>query len=103
MTEIKFENAVMERFILSYLIKNKSFFLKVGQYLRTSNFNKKSYFIDSKLQGILNICSVYLSIAKFSIKRELSSKSFINYSISVFIRFNKRYFIYYFIIYINTF
>ena len=59
MTEIKFENAVMERFILSYLIKNKSFFLKVGQYLRTSNFNEKSYLIDSKLQGILNICSVY--------------------------------------------
>ena len=59
MTDIKFESSTMERFILSYLIKNKSFFLKVGQYLKTNDFNKKSYFLDIKLQWVLNTCSVY--------------------------------------------
>ena len=59
MTDIKFESSTMERFILSYLIKNKSFFLKVGQYLKTNDFNKKSYFLDSKLQWALNTCLIY--------------------------------------------
>ena len=59
MEDIKFESSIMERFILAYLIKDKSFFLKVGIYLKTNNFNKKSYFIDSKLQWILNTCLVY--------------------------------------------
>ena len=59
MTDIKFESSTMERFILSYLIKNKSFFLKVGQYLKTNDFNKKSYFLDSKLQWVLNTCLIY--------------------------------------------
>jgi replicative DNA helicase len=33
--------------------------LKVGQYLKTADFQKKSYFQDSKLQWLLNTCLVY--------------------------------------------
>ena len=61
MSDIKFSSSSLERFILSYLIKDKSFFLKVAQYLKTSDFIKKSYFIDSKLQWILNTCLIYYS------------------------------------------
>ena len=61
MSDIKFSSSSLERFILSYLIKDKSFFLKVAQYLKTSDFVKKSYFIDSKLQWILNTCLIYYS------------------------------------------
>lgn len=57
--DLKFESATLERYILSYLIKDKSFFLKLANYLRTKDFNKKSYFQDPKLQWILNTCSVY--------------------------------------------
>ena len=49
-TDIKFESATLERVILAYLIKDKSFFLKIAQYLKTSDYNKKTYFIDGKLQ-----------------------------------------------------
>ena len=59
MADIKFESATLERCILSYLIKDKSFFLKVGQHLKTPDSNKKTYFIDSKLQWLLNFCCVY--------------------------------------------
>lgn len=58
-TEIKFESATLERFILSYLIKDRAFFLKVGNLLKTNDFTKKSYFQDGKLQWILNTCSIY--------------------------------------------
>jgi replicative DNA helicase len=59
MADIKFESATLERVILSYLIKDKSFFLKIAQYLKTSDYKKKTYFIDSKLQWLLNFCSKY--------------------------------------------
>lgn len=57
--DLKFESSTMERFILAYLIRDKSFMLKVGQYLKTADFQKKSYFQDSKLQWLLNTCLVY--------------------------------------------
>lgn len=57
--DLKFESSTMERFILAYLIRDKSFMLKVGQYLKTTDFQKKSYFQDSKLQWLLNTCLVY--------------------------------------------
>lgn len=57
--DLKFESATLERYILAYLIKDKSFFLKLANYLRTKDFSKKSYFQDPKLQWILNTCSVY--------------------------------------------
>jgi len=59
MTDIKFESETLERVILAYLIKDKSFFLKIAQYLKTSDYKKKSYFIDGKLQWLLNFCSKY--------------------------------------------
>ena len=59
MTDLKFSSSSLERFILAYLIKDRSFFLKVGQFLKTFDFQKKSYFIDSKLQWILNTCLIY--------------------------------------------
>lgn len=59
MENLKFDSATLERFILTYLIKNKSFFLKIAQYLKTGDFKKKSYFIDGKLQCLLNYCYVF--------------------------------------------
>ena len=58
-TDIKFESATLERVILAYLIKDKSFFLKIAQYLKTSDYKKKTYFIDGKLQWLLNFCCKY--------------------------------------------
>lgn len=57
--ELKFESETLERFIVSYLLKDKSFFLKVAQYLQTKDYTKKSYFIDSKLQWLLNTSIIY--------------------------------------------
>ena len=59
MADIKFESATLERVILTYLLKDKSFFLKIARYLRTSDYKKKTYFIDSKLQWLLNFCCKY--------------------------------------------
>lgn len=59
MDNIQFDSATLERYILTYLIKNKSFFLKIAQYLKTGDFKKKSYFIDGKLQCLLNYCCVF--------------------------------------------
>jgi len=56
---IKFESATLERIILTYLIKDRAFFLKIANYLRTSDYKKKTYFIDSKLQWLLNFCCKY--------------------------------------------
>lgn len=57
--DLKFESSTMERFIISYLIKDKSFMLKIGQYLKTHDFQKKSFFQDAKLQWILNTGLAY--------------------------------------------
>lgn len=57
--EIQFNSATLERFIISYLLRDRSFFLKTGKYLRTGDFNKKSFFIDQKLQWILNTSLIY--------------------------------------------
>jgi replicative DNA helicase len=59
MDDIKFESATLERVILSYLIKDRSFFLKIAQYLKTNDERKKTYFIDAKLQWLLNFCCKY--------------------------------------------
>ena len=61
-TDIKFESATLERVILAYLIKDKSFFLKIAQYLKTSDYKKKTYFIDGKLQWLLNFCCKYYDV-----------------------------------------
>lgn len=57
--DLKFESSTMERFIISYLIRDKSFMLKIGQYLKTYDFQKKSYFQDAKLQWMLNTALAY--------------------------------------------
>jgi len=62
MSEMKFESATLEKVILTYLIKDRSFFLKIAQHLKTSDYRKKSYFIDSKLQWLLNFCSKYYDV-----------------------------------------
>lgn len=59
MQELQFNSPTMERFILAYLIKDKSFFLKIGKLLKTKDYSKKSYFTDNKLQWLLNVCCVY--------------------------------------------
>lgn len=57
--ELKFESETLERYIVSYLLKDKSFFLRTAQYLQTKDYSKKSFFIDSKLQWLLNTSMVY--------------------------------------------
>jgi len=54
-TNIKFSSQSIERLVLAFLLKNKSYFIKLAGYLTTSSSNKKSYFIDAKLQWILNV------------------------------------------------
>ena len=80
--DLKFESESLERFIVSYLIKDKSFFLKVGIYLKTNDFNKKSYFKDSKLQWLLNTCCTYYDmyerVPSFDTVKILIEKKFAN-------------------------
>lgn len=57
--ELKFDSATMERIILANIIKDKSFYLKVGKYLRTDKSKDKNHFNDHKLQWILNTCALY--------------------------------------------
>lgn len=57
--ELKFNSATLERLILANLIRDKSFYLKVGKYLRTDNYKDKNHFNDHKLQWILNTCAIY--------------------------------------------
>ena len=45
----------LEPLILNYCVKNKSFFIRVKQYLETKG--GKSYFSDNKLQEVLNLFS----------------------------------------------
>lgn len=85
MTDMKFESATLERFILAYLIKDRSFFLKISNYLRTSDYKKKTYFIDAKLQWLLNFCAKYydvydrvpsLDTVKITIEKAVESGAF---------------------------
>lgn len=57
--DLKIESETLEKYIASYLLKDKSFFLKVGKYLQTKDYSKKSYFTDSKLQWLINTANVY--------------------------------------------
>lgn len=55
-TFLKFDSPTEEKLIVGYLYKDRSTFLKLSKYLRTNHWNKNSYFQDSKLQLIMNIC-----------------------------------------------
>lgn len=69
---IKFDSKSLEKIIVAYTIKNKSFFLKVGKHLRTKSAKNKSYFNDAKLQSVLNmICWFNDKYDKFPIVEEL--------------------------------
>ena len=57
--ELKFSSATMERLILANLLRDKSFYLKVGKFLRTDSFKDKNHFNDHKLQWILNTSAIY--------------------------------------------
>lgn len=57
---IKFESANDERLIVGYLFRDRSTFLKLSKYLTThGDWQKDSYFTDSKLQFIVNCCWAY--------------------------------------------
>ena len=62
MKELKFESTTLERIVVSYLIKDKSFFIKIYQYLKTSDYKKKTYFTDPKLQWIINFAGKYYEV-----------------------------------------
>ena len=56
---VKMPNQVLERFIVSYLLKNSSFLLQTGEYLKTSDASKVSNFQDDKLQYLINFATKY--------------------------------------------
>lgn len=60
-TFLKFDSATEEKMIVGYFYKDRSTFLKLAQYLVTKSWKKDSYFNDSKLQFIMNICYQYSS------------------------------------------
>lgn len=53
---LKFESATEERLIVGFLYRDRATFLKLAQYLVTPNWRELSYFIDPKLQFIVNTC-----------------------------------------------
>jgi archaellum biogenesis ATPase FlaH len=64
-------NEILEPAIITHSLKDLSFFLKIKQYLFTSE-KKKSYFSDSKYQRIFNsICIWYDKYKKFPKKKEM--------------------------------
>lgn len=70
MNNLQFDNEYLEEFIMTACIHNKSFFLKVKQYLQTKNKNK-TYFKDVKNQIILNLFSTwYDKFDKFPREKE---------------------------------
>ena len=50
--ELKFDDTEEEKYIVSYLLKDQLFFLKVSKYLATRDWPSKQYFQDAKLQFI---------------------------------------------------
>ena len=57
--ELKFDDTEEEKYIVSYLLKDQLFFLKVSKYLATRDWASKQYFQDAKLQFILNSAIKY--------------------------------------------
>ena len=57
--ELKFDDTEEEKYIVSYLLKDQLFFLKVSKYLATRDWTSKQYFQDAKLQFILNSAIKY--------------------------------------------
>jgi len=56
-SNLKLETSYLEPMILAYSRINPAFFLKVKQYLDTSQLKDKSYFNDEKYQRLFNIIS----------------------------------------------
>lgn len=57
--ELKFDDTEEEKYIVSYLLRDQLFFLKVSKYLATRDWTSKQYFQDAKLQFILNSAIKY--------------------------------------------
>ena len=73
MTELQFDSKIEERYIIGYLIKGPSMFLRMGGYLKTNDYLKNSKFIDNKLQWLLNIvCKYNERFGKFPSETELT-------------------------------
>ena len=60
-TYLKFESETEEKMIVSYFLKDRSTFLKLSQYLVTKNWQKNSFFNDSKLQFLINATYSYVN------------------------------------------
>jgi hypothetical protein len=56
---VQIENKELERLIISHIIRDETFFLRCGEYLKTQDAKKKSYFSDPKMQSVLNIVAYY--------------------------------------------
>lgn len=57
--DLKFDSQTVEKIICIYLLRTPNFLLKVGKYLITKDYKKRSFFIDDKLQFLLNIAVAY--------------------------------------------
>jgi replicative DNA helicase len=53
------DSKLLEEKIVSYLIRDPIFYLKINDYLVTDNYDKKSYFTDKKFQCIVNLTHAF--------------------------------------------
>jgi hypothetical protein len=68
---VSLNSPMLEKYIVAYLLKDKNFFLRVGKYLQTDHYNKKSRFENSKFQLIVNIiCNFNKNYKKFPSRDE---------------------------------
>lgn len=63
-TYLKFDSETEEKLIVGYFYKDRSTFLKLAQYLTTSNWQKHSFFNNRYLQFLVNACYSYSNAYK---------------------------------------
>src|SRR5574344_2021197 len=65
------DSETLQKYTVVYFLKDRSFFLKAASYLKTSNYKKKSYFKDSKLQFVVNfLCMFRDKFSRFPTKAD---------------------------------
>ena len=63
-TYLKFDSETEEKLIVGYFYKDRSTFLRLAQYLTTTNWQKHSLFNNKYLQFLVNICYAYSNAYK---------------------------------------
>ena len=63
-TYLKFDSETEEKLIVGYFYKDRSTFLRLAQYMTTTNWQKHSLFNNKYLQFLVNICYAYSNAYK---------------------------------------